>query len=96
MRTEHLGPDELLVAAKIELLDGLEVAEVTEIVNRVEASIRRAVPTARVIFLEPDIYLNTLPADLDPPQSNDEPEPESGEAVPAAADAELEPAADAD
>jgi cation diffusion facilitator family transporter len=63
MRTEHLGPDELLVAAKIELLDGLEVAEVTEIVNRVEASIRRAVPAARLIYLEPDIFRTAVPDD---------------------------------
>jgi cation diffusion facilitator family transporter len=69
MRTQHIGPDELLVAAKIELLDGLEVAEVTEIVNRVESSIRRAVPSARLIYLEPDIFRTTLPADLDPPSA---------------------------
>jgi cation diffusion facilitator family transporter len=67
MRTEHLGPDELLVAAKIELLDGLDVAEVTDIVNRVESSIRRAVPSARVIYLEPDIFRTTLPAEFDMP-----------------------------
>jgi hypothetical protein len=71
MRTEHLGPDELLVAAKIELLDGLDVAEVTDIVNRVESSIRRAVPSARVIYLEPDIFRTTLPAEFDMPPAAD-------------------------
>jgi cation diffusion facilitator family transporter len=100
MRTEHLGPDELLVAAKIELLDGLEVAEVTEIVNRVEASIRRAVPAARVIYLEPDIFRTTLPTDLDPTQSAPAEAPAAADVTdgaPApAADPELEPAAEAD
>jgi cation diffusion facilitator family transporter len=61
MRTEHLGPDELLVAAKIELLDGLEITEVTETVNRVESSIRQAVPAARLIYLEPDVFRTAIP-----------------------------------
>ena len=56
MRTEHIGPDELLVGAKIELVDGLSVAEVAEAVNRVETSVRRAVPMARIMYLEPDIF----------------------------------------
>jgi cation diffusion facilitator family transporter len=56
MRTQHLGPDELLVGAKIELVSGLGVQEVTEVVNRVESSVRRAVPAARILYLEPDIF----------------------------------------
>jgi cation diffusion facilitator family transporter len=67
LRTQHLGPEELLVGAKIELVDGLTVTEVTEIVNRVETSVRRAVPIARVMYLEPDVFRTSLPADLDPP-----------------------------
>ena len=64
MRTEHIGPDELLVAAKIELIDGLEVREVAEVVNNVETAIRRAVPSARLIYLEPDIFRTALPDDV--------------------------------
>jgi cation diffusion facilitator family transporter len=64
MRTEHIGPDELLVAAKIELIDGLEVREVTEVVNNVETAIRRSVPSARLIYLEPDIFRTALPDDV--------------------------------
>ena len=44
MRTEHIGPEELLVGAKIELIPDLSVGEAAEAVNRIEASVRRAVP----------------------------------------------------
>jgi cation diffusion facilitator family transporter len=56
MKTLHLGPDELLVAAKI-AVPRAEVAEdVARHINETEARIREAVPIARVIYLEPDIY----------------------------------------
>jgi cation diffusion facilitator family transporter len=55
MRTLHLGPDELLVAAKIELRPGLSSAEVAGAINAAEARVRAAVPIARAIYLEPDI-----------------------------------------
>lgn len=63
LRTQHIGPDELLVGAKIELIDGLEIDEVVEIVNSVETAVRRAVPSARVMYLEPDIFRTSLPED---------------------------------
>ena len=55
MRTQHLGPDELLVAAKLELDSSLGFAQVAEALNRVETSVRAAVPEARVMYLEPDV-----------------------------------------
>lgn len=55
-RTLHLGPDELLVAAKIELTADLTVAATAATIDEVEAAIRAAVPSARVIYLEPDLY----------------------------------------
>jgi cation diffusion facilitator family transporter len=55
MRTEHLGPDELLVCAKVEFMHDLTFPEVAEAVNRVENNIRANVPEARVIYLEPDV-----------------------------------------
>jgi hypothetical protein len=63
MRTEHIGPDELLVGAKVELVHGLSVEEAVEAVNRIENSVRRAVPTARIMYLEPDIFRTSLPSD---------------------------------
>ncbi|MDH6628098.1 cation diffusion facilitator family transporter [Streptomyces sp. LBL] len=56
MRTLHLGPEELLVAAKIAVQHDDTAAEVASAINAAEARIREAVPIARVIYLEPDIY----------------------------------------
>ena len=61
MRTEHIGPEELLIGAKIELIPDLSVAEASEAVDRIEASVRRAVPAARMMYLEPDIFRTTVP-----------------------------------
>ncbi|MCC9710029.1 cation diffusion facilitator family transporter [Streptomyces sp. MNU76] len=56
MRTLHLGPEELLVAAKIAVQHDDTAIEVANAINAAEARIREAVPIARVIYLEPDIY----------------------------------------
>lgn len=56
MRTLHLGPDELLVAAKIAVHTTDSAAEVAQGIDAAEKRIREAVPIARVIYLEPDIY----------------------------------------
>lgn len=55
MKTLHLGPDELLVAAKIAVTGADSAAHVAEAIDAAEARIRAAVPIARVIYLEPDI-----------------------------------------
>jgi divalent metal cation (Fe/Co/Zn/Cd) transporter len=64
MRTQHLGPDELLVAAKVSFVDRLSVPELAAAVNRVEASIRRGVPAARLIYIEPDVLRRSTPEDV--------------------------------
>lgn len=56
MRTLHLGPEELLVAAKIAVQHDDTAADVANAINAAEDRIRAAVPIARVIYLEPDIY----------------------------------------
>jgi cation diffusion facilitator family transporter len=56
MRTLHLGPEELLVAAKIAVGHDDTAAEIAAAIDAAEARIREAVPIARVIYLEPDIY----------------------------------------
>ncbi|CAM5620397.1 Putative transport protein OS=Streptomyces griseus subsp. griseus (strain JCM 4626 / NBRC) OX=455632 GN=SGR_4512 PE=4 SV=1 [Streptomyces griseus subsp. griseus] len=61
MRTLHLGPEELLVAAKIAVRHDETAAEVAAAINAAENRIREACPIARVIYLEPDIY-NALAA----------------------------------
>ncbi len=55
IRTEHLGPEELLVAAKLEFHDDLSVRELADVVDEVEAAVRKDVPEAKVIYLEPDV-----------------------------------------
>jgi cation diffusion facilitator family transporter len=58
LRTMHLGPEELLVAAKLELDPGLTFEGVCETINQAEARVRAAVPVAAsgLIYLEPDVY----------------------------------------
>jgi divalent metal cation (Fe/Co/Zn/Cd) transporter len=55
LRTQHLGPDELLVAAKIDFGPTVDATHLARAVDSVEADIRAAVPTARLIYIEPDI-----------------------------------------
>ena len=55
MKTMHLGPDEVLVAAKIAVQRGDTAAEIAEDIDAAERRIRDAVPIARVIYLEPDL-----------------------------------------
>ncbi|WP_438313730.1 cation diffusion facilitator family transporter [Streptomyces sp. HUAS TT3] len=56
MRTLHLGPEELLVAAKIAVRHEDSAVTVAAAIDAAEARIREAVPIARVIYLEPDVY----------------------------------------
>jgi cation diffusion facilitator family transporter len=56
LRTQHLGPEELLIAGKVEFPDHLSGADLAGAVNRIETSIRGVVPIASVIYLEPDIH----------------------------------------
>ena len=55
-RTLHLGPEEVLVAAKVSMTPGSSLTEIAAAINAAETRIRAAEPTARVIYLEPDIY----------------------------------------
>lgn len=56
IKTLYLGPDELLVAAKLGFPSDAPLAQVASHIDRVEQRVRAAVPTARVIYFEPDIY----------------------------------------
>jgi len=55
MRTLHLGPDELLVAVKVEFAAALDLAGLAAAIDALEVAIRRQTPIARVIYVEPDI-----------------------------------------
>lgn len=55
IKTQYLGPEELLVAAKIALAPGLPLEGVAAAIDAAEARVRDCVPVARLIYLEPDL-----------------------------------------
>ncbi len=55
LHTEHLGPDTLLVAAKVIFDPALPAADVSRTIDEAEAAMRAAVPIATFIFIEPDM-----------------------------------------
>jgi cation diffusion facilitator family transporter len=56
MRTLHLGPEELLVAAKIAVHHDDNADTIAHGIDAIERRIREAVPIARVIYIEPDLF----------------------------------------
>ncbi len=65
MKTQHLGPDEVLIAAKVEFDSAMNVPQLAEAIDTAEASLRRAVPVAKLVYIEPDVRRE--PADGDQP-----------------------------
>jgi len=55
LRTVHLGPEELLVAAKVEVVSGDSAEHVAAAIDQAEERVRAAVPIATVIYVEPDV-----------------------------------------
>jgi len=56
MRTQHIGPDELLIAAKVQLRPGLDTAGVAAVINQAERRLREAISIECMIYLEPDVF----------------------------------------
>lgn len=73
MKTLHLGPEEVLVAAKIGVDRADSAVEVAEIIDRTETRIRTAEPMVTSLYLEPDIYR----ADYTPQERPEPPAPPS-------------------
>ena len=57
IKTLYLGPEELLVAAKVAFAAKAKLVDVARSIDDVEAAIRAAVPIARIIYIEPDVYV---------------------------------------
>jgi len=55
LRTQYLGPEEMLVGAKIALAADTDLATVARTIDDAEAAVRAKVPAAKVIYLEPDL-----------------------------------------
>ena len=55
IRTQYVGPEEMLVAAKIALAPGMTLTDVAVAIDEAEVRVRTAVESARLIYLEPDL-----------------------------------------
>ncbi|HET9544210.1 MAG TPA: cation diffusion facilitator family transporter [Gaiellaceae bacterium] len=56
MRTMHLGPDDVLVAAKVAVTATDSAEEVAAAINAAEARVRAAVPLRLQVYIEPDLF----------------------------------------
>lgn len=61
LRTQHLGPEELLVGAKVSFIGDLSVGEIADAVNRIETNVRANVPTVGIMYIEPDVMRTEIP-----------------------------------
>jgi len=66
MRTVHLSPDSLLVAAKVAVREGDSAETIVRGIDAAERRVRDALPIAEVIYLEPDIYQESKADRTDP------------------------------
>lgn len=68
LRTQHIGPEDLLVAGKIRLHRDLAFGDIAATIDRIEAAVRERVPVANMIYLEPGIDLDEheRPAETEP------------------------------
>jgi cation diffusion facilitator family transporter len=55
LRTQHLGPDDVLLTAKLEFTC-TTIPELAAAIDTAEARVRASAPTVRMIFFEPDLY----------------------------------------
>jgi cation diffusion facilitator family transporter len=73
MRTLHIGPEELLVAAKLAIRPDLSAGDLVAAIDAAEERVRAAVPIARMIYLEPDFRRTQESSELSstPPAAQD-------------------------
>jgi len=82
LRTVHISPDSVLVTAKVAVRETDSAAQITAGINTAERRVRSAVPIARTIYLEPDIYHPSMADQADPSiraaERGHSPDPPSG------------------
>ncbi|HEX6287513.1 MAG TPA: cation diffusion facilitator family transporter [Acidimicrobiia bacterium] len=66
LKTQHIGPEELLVAGKLEFDHSLSNPQLSDAIDEVETAIRHAVPLTSHIYLEPDVYDPGHPEEAEP------------------------------
>ncbi len=59
LRTQHMGPDQLLIGAKLEFAADLTVEDLATAIDRTEERVRSAIPETRIIYIEPDLFRNS-------------------------------------
>ncbi len=64
LKTQYLGPDELLLGAKVEFRHDLGVRELADAIDAAERRVRERVSQTRVIFLEPDVFRDPSPSEI--------------------------------
>ena len=64
LRTIHLGPDDLVIAAAITVDGATDATAIAKSIVDAEASVRAAMPFRTVIYLEPRVELSDAPASL--------------------------------
>jgi len=55
LRTMHMGPDEVLVVGGLQLDRELSADDAARVIDQAQARVREALPSARIIYLEPDL-----------------------------------------
>jgi len=71
LRTLHLGPEDILVTAKVGADPQHTLAELAVRIDGAEAAIRAAVPAVRLIFIEPDVRHADIASDAGAPDAED-------------------------
>ncbi|MGN6325667.1 cation diffusion facilitator family transporter [Pseudolysinimonas sp.] len=56
LKTLYLGPEEMLVAAKVAFPRATTTVDLAAAIDQMEADIRAQIPVARLIYIEPDVY----------------------------------------
>ena len=71
LRTQHFGPEQLLVGAKVAFDDSLSFEALTDAINEVERRVREVVPIARPMYIEPDIVRDPAAAPTEDDKHHD-------------------------
>lgn len=61
MRAMHLGPEELLIAAKLDVDPSLDIAQLAAAIDQAEAALRSSISAKAMVYIEPDIRRDTTP-----------------------------------
>ena len=56
LRTQHIGPDEILVGAKVQFASALNFEQIARDIDAIQTSIREALPFSAMIYIEPDLH----------------------------------------